>query len=146
MFFQFFSHLSSPSCPAAQAVHPGLSGGLLRRPGRQLQGPLLHGDQPLQHGQADHLALRLPLAAWRGGGAAARRQASERREPLRGRSQTQTSRRTNRRVVKNRSYRQKRHKNEQLHVYAKRWKHACRRKHEQKMSHICIFLIADLKV
>lgn len=106
--------------PAAQAVHPGLSGGVLRRPGRQLQGPLLHGDQPLQHGQADHLALCLPLAAGR---AAARRQASERREPLSWWKQTETSRCRNRRAVKCRNYRQKkkkRHKYEQLHVYAKR--------------------------
>lgn len=58
---------------SAQAVYPSLSGGLLRRPGRQLEGPFLHSDQPLQHGQADHLALCLPLAAWRGGRAAARR-------------------------------------------------------------------------
>lgn len=57
----------------AQAVYPSLSGGLLRCPGRQLEGPLLHSDQPLQHGQADHLALCVPLAACRGRGAAARR-------------------------------------------------------------------------
>lgn len=55
----------------AQAVYPSIPGGLLRCPGRQLQGAFLHSDQPLQHGQADHLALRLPLAAWRSRRAAA---------------------------------------------------------------------------
>ncbi|KAJ8348110.1 hypothetical protein SKAU_G00266990 [Synaphobranchus kaupii] len=45
---------------------PASPGGLLHRSGQQLQGALLHRHQPLQHGQADHLSLCLPLAArWR---------------------------------------------------------------------------------
>lgn len=51
--------------PAAQAMHPRIAGGLLCQPGQQLQGTLLHGHQPLQPGQAEHIPFAVTMATGR---------------------------------------------------------------------------------